>query len=91
MPLVSSTSSTSIALESRVAQSRPQIVEPTYPSLYQINTRVFYWVGPFVGTVVAILACSFLASRIEVAKVYHFDSDRSGIFHMMSRSTAPEV
>ena len=50
-----------------------------------------YWVGPSVGTVVAILACSFLASRIEVAKMYHFDSDRSGIFHIMSRSTTPEV
>jgi len=44
-----------------------------------------YWVGPFLGAVAAIFACSFLASRIEVAKVYHFDSDRSGVFHMMSR------
>ncbi|HST10817.1 MAG TPA: aquaporin [Terriglobales bacterium] len=47
-----------------------------------------YWVGPFLGTVAAIFACSFLASRIEVAKVYHFDSDRSGVFRMMSRSAA---
>ena len=27
-----------------------------------------YWVGPFLGTVLAIFACSFLASRIEEAK-----------------------
>jgi aquaporin Z len=47
-----------------------------------------YWVGPFLGTVLAIVACSFLAIRIEVAKVYHFDRDRSGIFHMMGRSVA---
>jgi aquaporin Z len=47
-----------------------------------------YWVGPFLGTVVAIFACSFFASRIEVAKVYHFDSDRSGVFRMMSRKHA---
>jgi len=45
-----------------------------------------YWVGPVLGTVAAMFACSFLASRIEVAKIYHFDSDRSGVFHMMSRS-----
>ena len=47
-----------------------------------------YWVGPFLGTVSAIFACSFLASRIEVAKIYHFDSDRYGVFHRMSRSAA---
>ena len=40
-----------------------------------------YWVGPVIGTVVAIVSCSFLASRIEVAKVYHFDNDRYGVFH----------
>jgi len=50
-----------------------------------------YWVGPFLGTVAAIFACSFLASRIEVAKVYHFDSDRSGVFHMMSQATVPKT
>jgi aquaporin Z len=44
-----------------------------------------YWVGPFIGTVAAVLACSFLAARIEVGKLYHFDRDRAGVFHMMSR------
>ncbi|HOW71113.1 MAG TPA: aquaporin [Phycisphaerae bacterium] len=39
-----------------------------------------YWIGPLVGMVVACLACSFLAKRIEVAKLYHFDSDRDGLF-----------
>jgi len=46
-----------------------------------------YWVGPFLGTVAASLAFSFLASRIEVAKVYYFDRDRSGIFKAMSQHT----
>jgi hypothetical protein len=27
----------------------------------------------------AILACSALANRIEVAKLYHFDADRGGL------------
>jgi aquaporin Z len=47
-----------------------------------------YWVGPFLGALLAVVACSFLASRIEVAKVYHFEVDRSGIFRRMSQSTA---
>jgi aquaporin Z len=39
-----------------------------------------YWVGPIIGSVVACLACSFLAKRIEVAKLYHFESDRDRLF-----------
>jgi aquaporin Z len=34
-----------------------------------------YWVGPILGALLAALACSFLAKRITVAKLYHFDSD----------------
>lgn len=44
-----------------------------------------YWVGPLIGAFAATLACSFLAKRIEVAKLYHFDSDRDGLFRRMSR------
>ena len=43
-----------------------------------------YWVGPLIGTLVAILVFSFLAKRIEVAKVYHFESDRRRFFHTRS-------
>jgi aquaporin Z len=39
-----------------------------------------YWAGPMVGMLLAVLACSFLAKRIEVAKLYHFDSDRDRLF-----------
>ena len=34
-----------------------------------------YWVGPVLGTLVAVLAMSFLAHRIAVAKLYYFDGD----------------
>ena len=44
-----------------------------------------YWVGPVFGTLAAALACSSLAKRIEVAKLYHFDSDRDRLFRRMSR------
>jgi aquaporin Z len=47
-----------------------------------------YWAGPLVGSVVACLACSALAKRITVAKLYHFDSDRDRLFR---RTSGPEV
>ena len=43
-----------------------------------------YWVGPMLGALVAILACSSLAARIEVAKLYHFENDRRRLFHRMA-------
>lgn len=33
-----------------------------------------YWVGPLLGTFLAMLACSRLAKGIEVAKLYHFET-----------------
>jgi aquaporin Z len=44
-----------------------------------------YWVGPLLGALLAALAGSFLAKRITVAKLYHFDSDRDGLFRRMSQ------
>lgn len=44
-----------------------------------------YWLGPFIGTLIALFVCNSLAARIEVAKVYHFDSDRVGIFRRKHR------
>ena len=32
-----------------------------------------------------VLACSALAKRIEVAKLYYFDSDRDRLFRRVSR------
>jgi aquaporin Z len=49
-----------------------------------------YWIGPMIGMSLAVLACSFLAQRIEVAKLYHFDSDHDGIFRK-HRSSAPRT
>lgn len=44
-----------------------------------------YWVGPMVGMLAAIVAFSSLARRIEVAKLYHFESDRRRLFQRMAR------
>lgn len=43
-----------------------------------------YFAGPLAGAFAASLACSFLAKRITVAKLYHFDRDRDGLFRKMS-------
>jgi aquaporin Z len=48
-----------------------------------------YWVGPLAGTLLAILVCSALAKRIEVAKLYHFESDRRRLFHRMASPAVP--
>ena len=45
-----------------------------------------YWVGPLIGAFAASAACSFLAKRITVAKLYYFDSDRDGLFRSMGSS-----
>jgi aquaporin Z len=39
-----------------------------------------YWLGPVLGMLAATIVCSFLAKKIEVAKLYHFDSDQDGLF-----------
>ena len=44
-----------------------------------------YWMGPVIGAFLALLACNVLAKRIEVAKLYYFDTDRSGVIHKMTR------
>jgi aquaporin Z len=45
-----------------------------------------YWIGPLTGALLACLACSMLAKRITVAKLYHFDSDRDGLFRKMGKA-----
>jgi aquaporin Z len=45
-----------------------------------------YWIGPMAGMLLAVLACSFLAKRIEVAKLYHFESDHDRLFRRMAKS-----
>jgi aquaporin Z len=43
-----------------------------------------YWIGPLTGAFLASLACSMLAKRITVAKLYHFDSDHDGLLRKKS-------
>ncbi len=44
-----------------------------------------YWIGPLIGTMLAVAAYKLAGwerRKIEVAKVYHFDHDPAGIFHL---------
>jgi aquaporin Z len=47
-----------------------------------------YWAGPIAGALIGMALMSFLARRIEVAKLYHFDSDSDRIFRRMAASKA---
>jgi len=45
-----------------------------------------YWAGPLIGVLIGVAVFSFLARRIEVAKVYHFESDRRRLFRTEAAS-----
>jgi aquaporin Z len=55
----------------------PSLVSGQWPGWW------IYWVGPLLGMLAAILLCGSLLSRIEVAKLYHFESDHGGVFRRM--------
>jgi aquaporin Z len=57
----------------------PAIVSGQWPGFW------IYLVGPLIGMLAAIIACSFLAKRISVAKLYYFDSDPHRVFYRMTR------
>jgi aquaporin Z len=42
------------------------------------------WAGPLIGVLIGGAVFSFLARRIEVAKVYHFESDRRRLFRTIT-------
>ena len=44
-----------------------------------------YWVGPVIGALLALLVCNSLAKRIEVAKLYYFDTDPEGVIRRVQR------
>jgi aquaporin Z len=39
-----------------------------------------YWIGPILGTLLAVLFFSFLGMRVEEARLYHFENDRRRVF-----------
>jgi aquaporin Z len=49
-----------------------------------------YWAGPMIGMLVAIIILSSFARRIEVAKLYHFETDRRRLFQRMASRQSPQ-
>jgi aquaporin Z len=52
------------------------------------HSEWIYWVGPFLGALLACRVCSRLAKGITTAKLYHFDSDSDKIFRKKSPSVS---
>lgn len=75
--------SVAVYLETEVSGTSTNPARSLGPALLSGRWEGFwiYWVGPLVGTLLAIVACSRLAKRISVAKLYHFDSDPHRVFH----------
>jgi aquaporin Z len=75
-----------VPLESAISGTSTNPARSLGPAIVSQNFEGWwiYWVGPMIGTILAILACSFLLVRIEVAKLYHFNEDRSGVFKLMT-------
>jgi len=48
-----------------------------------------YLIGPLAGALLASLACSLLAKRITIAKLYHFDSESEGDVLLRRRVNNP--
>jgi aquaporin Z len=50
-----------------------------------------YWIGPMAGLLAAVAVGNALASRIEVAKLYYFDSDRTGLLRRRPRDRGDQT
>lgn len=76
-----------VPLESAISGTSTNPARSIGPSLIsgQWDGWWIYWAGPLAGALLASLACSFLAKRITVAKLYHFDSDRDGLFRKLAQ------
>ena len=46
----------------------------------QWNGWWIYWLGPLLGTILALLIFSYLAKRIQEARLYHFDNANDRLF-----------
>jgi aquaporin Z len=74
-----------VYLEAPVSGTSTNPARSIGPSLVASNWHGWwiYWVGPVLGTFVALGAGKFSRSRrfeIEVAKIYHFEHDPHGVF-----------
>jgi aquaporin Z len=75
-----------VPLESAISGTSTNPARSLGPAIIAQQFRGWwiYWVGPLLGTGLAMLACGYLLVRIEVAKLYYFDEDRAGLFKLMT-------
>lgn len=77
-----------VCLEAPISGTSTNPARSLGPSVIsgQWNGWWIYWIGPVFGSLLACLACSYLAKRITVAKLYYFDSDQDRLFRRLNAS-----
>jgi aquaporin Z len=70
-----------VPLESAISGTSTNPARSLGPALISGNWQGWwiYWAAPLSGAFLACMACSFLAKKITIAKLYHFDSDSDGL------------
>ncbi len=51
-----------------------------------------YWLGPLIGTLIAVALyhrAGWKREAITVAKIFHFEHDRYGVFHAVTKNDRP--
>jgi aquaporin Z len=76
-----------VCLESPVSGTSTNPARSLGPSVVsgQWDGWWIYWLGPLAGLFAALTIGNVLSSRIEVAKLYYFDSDRLGVLRRRPR------
>jgi aquaporin Z len=71
-----------VFIESSVSGTSTNPARSFGPSLIsgQWDGWWIYWLGPILGTVLALIVFSYFTKRIQEAKLYHFDNDKDRLF-----------
>ncbi len=69
-----------VPLESAISGTSTNPARSLGPAVISGNWEGWwiYLIGPLTGSFMASIACSFLAKKITIAKLYHFDSESAG-------------
>jgi aquaporin Z len=76
-----------VFLESSISGTSTNPARSFGPSLIsgQWDGWWIYWLGPILGTLLALIVFSYFTKRIQEAKLYHFDNDKDRLFRKVPK------